>query len=170
MSVGPFATETSFANFVGGLVARDDALPYVISVAGQPSGMASYLRINLQAASIEVGFVFFGPTLRRSRAATEAMFLMMQEAFALGFRRYEWKCDALNGPSRAAALRLGFQFEGVFRQATHYKGRNRDTAWFSVIDCEWPRLQKTFEVWLHSSNFDPQGEQRRRLSKMTSSS
>ena len=94
------------------------------------------------------------------------MFLMMQRAFELGYRRYEWKCDALNAPSRAAAQRLGFRFEGVFRQALVYKGRNRDTAWFSIIDQEWPALQSGFTRWLDPANFDAEGQQRQRLSEL----
>ena len=117
--------------------------------------------------SIEVGHVNYSPLLQRTPAATEAMFLMMQRAFALGYRRYEWKCDALNAPSRATALRLGFSFEGVFRQATVYKGRNRDTAWFSIIDHEWPALEPAFQRWLAPANFDAHGAQRVRLSDLT---
>jgi RimJ/RimL family protein N-acetyltransferase len=130
-------------------------------------GVASYLRIDLPNGSIEVGHLNYSPLLQRTPAATEAMFLMMERAFALGYRRYEWKCDALNAPSRAAAQRLGFSFEGVFRQATVVKGRNRDTAWFAVIDREWPALRNGFQRWLHSSNFDEMGKQRQRLSAMT---
>ena len=104
---------------------------------------------------------------RLRAAATEAMHLMMKRAFDLGYRRYEWKCDALNGPSRAAALRLGFTFEGVFRQAAVYKGRNRDTAWFSILDAEWPRLDAAFRRWLDPANFDPAGRQKLRLRDLT---
>jgi RimJ/RimL family protein N-acetyltransferase len=103
------------------------------------------------------------PSLQRSPAATEAMYLMMRHAFELGYRRYEWKCDALNAPSRRAAERLGFTFEGVFRQATVLKGRSRDTAWYSILDREWPRARAAFEQWLEPSNFDADGKQRRRL-------
>ena len=107
------------------------------------------------------------PLLQRTPAATEAMYLMMQRAFGLGYRRYEWKCDALNAPSRAAALRLGLSFEGVFRQATVYKGRNRDTAWFAATDSDWPALERAFQRWLDPANFDAQGRQRTRLSVLT---
>ncbi len=117
---------------------------------------------------IEVGHIHLSPRLQRTPAATEAMFLMMRRVFdELGYRRYEWKCDALNAPSRAAALRLGFRFEGIFRQATVYKGRNRDTAWFSVIDREWPALKAALERWLDPANFDADGKQRTRLSELT---
>src|SRR5687768_16836044 len=95
------------------------------------------------------------------------MYLMMERAFCLGYRRYEWKCDALNAPSRAAAQRLGFSYEGIFRQATIYKGRSRDTAWYAVIDREWPALREAFRRWLEPANFDPTGRQRLRLSKLT---
>ncbi len=104
--------------------------------------------------------VVFSPRLQRRPAATEAMFLLMRRAFdELGYRRYEWKCDALNLPSRAAAARYGFQYEGLFRQATITKGRNRDTAWFSIVDGEWPRVKAAFEAWLDPGNFDADGRQ-----------
>jgi len=126
-------------------------------------GVASYLRIAPAAGSIEVGHINYSPVLQQRTAATEAMFLMMRRAFDLGYRRYEWKCDALNAASRAAALRLGFTFEGVFRQALVVKGRNRDTAWYSVIDAEWPALEPAFERWLAPVNFDADGRQRASL-------
>ena len=133
----------------------------------QPLGLASYLRIDPLAGSIEVGWLHFSPALQRSRLATAAMALMMANAFALGYRRYEWKCNALNKPSWQAALRLGFSYEGTFRQSRVDKGRTRDTAWFSVIDCEWPALQDCFARWLASDNFDERGRQRLRLSELT---
>ncbi len=126
-------------------------------------GVASYLRIAPVQGSIEVGHINYSPLLQRQRAATEAMFLMMGRAFDLGYRRYEWKCDALNAASRTAAIRLGFAFEGVFRQAAVVKGRNRDTAWYSVIDSEWPARRREFITWLSPQNFDPDGRQRSRL-------
>ncbi|HET9948325.1 MAG TPA: GNAT family protein, partial [Longimicrobiales bacterium] len=132
--------------------------------AARPAGLASYLRIAPEHGSIEVGHVHFGPALRRTPAATEAMYLMMRRAFdELGYRRYEWKCDALNAPSRRAAERLGFTYEGTFRQHIVYKGRNRDTAWYSILDAEWPRVRSALEAWLDPSNFDAEGRQRRRL-------
>ncbi len=127
--------------------------------SGQAIGLASYLRITPAAGSIEVGWINFSPLLQGTRASTEAMYLMMQEAFRLGYRRYEWKCDSLNAPSNRAAKRLGFTFEGIFRQALVYKGRNRDTAWYSVLDGEWPRLKTRFERWLAPENFDAAGRQ-----------
>jgi RimJ/RimL family protein N-acetyltransferase len=130
-------------------------------------GVASYMRINPEAGSIEVGGINYSPLLQRRPAATEAMYLMMKNVFNLGYRRYEWKCNALNAASRAAAQRLGFSFEGVFRQASVVKGHNRDTAWYSVVDCEWPPLNVAFSRWLAPSNFDEQGDQRLKLSILT---
>ena len=130
-------------------------------------GVASYLRIDARNGAIEVGHLRFSSLLQRTPAATEAMYLMMRNAFALGYRRYEWKCDALNAPSRGAAQRLGMSYEGIFRQATVVKGRNRDTAWFAVIDREWPALQQAFERWLAADNFDSRGQQRVSLSALT---
>ena len=130
------------------------------SRTGQAVGLASYLRINPEHGVIEVGHLHFSPVLQKTAAATEAMYLMMKHAFeVLGYRRYEWKCDSLNTPSRKAALRLGFTFEGIFRQALVYKGRSRDTAWFSMLDGEWPELKKAFEQWLHPDNFTRDGQQ-----------
>jgi len=122
-------------------------------------GIAAYLRINPAAGSIEVGHISFSPALQRSTIATEAMYLMMKKIFEAGYRRYEWKCNSLNEASKSAALRLGFQFEGIFRQAVVIDGRNRDTAWYSIIDSEWLSLQSMFEGWLSKSNFDQQGKQ-----------
>jgi RimJ/RimL family protein N-acetyltransferase len=162
---GPFQTLESYRSWMEGVCAGNDPLFYAIidKGTGSATGAASYLRIDPQSGALEVGHLCFSPLLQRTPAATEAMFLMMARAFTLGYRRYEWKCDALNAPSRAAALRLGFSFEGVFRQATVTKGRNRDTAWYSVIDSEWPALRNAFEAWLHPSNFDQDGRQRSRL-------
>lgn len=139
----------------------------VDSTSGEAIGVASYLRISPSSGSIEVGHLNFSPKLQRTPAATEAMFLMMRHAFELGYRRYEWKCDSLNDPSRQAALRLGLSFEGIFRQATVRKGRNRDTAWYAAIDKEWPALCTAFDRWLSPSNFDEQGHQRVSLSSLT---
>ena len=127
---------------------------------GQPLGFASYLRIFPDSGSIEVGHIHYSPRLQRSPTATEAMYLMMKTAFELGYRRYEWKCNDLNAPSHRAALRLGFTFEGIFRQHMIIKGRNRDTAWYSMLDTEWPKRKDSFERWLDPSNFDADGRQR----------
>lgn len=147
---------------------RDPLFFAVIAPAsGDAVGVASYLRITPASGSIEVGHLNFSPRLQRTPAATEAMFLMMARAFELGYRRYEWKCHVLNAPSRRAALRLGFSFEGTFRQATVVKGRNRDTAWYAVVDRDWPALRVAFERWLSPDNFDAQGRQRVSLSTLT---
>jgi RimJ/RimL family protein N-acetyltransferase len=147
----------------------DDPLFFAIldAATGRPVGVASYLRIDPPSGSIEVGHLRFSPRLQRTPASTEAMYLMLARAFGLGYRRYEWKCDALNAPSRAAALRLGLSFEGIFRQATVYKGRNRDHAWFAATDREWPALREAYERWLDPGNFDERGRQRTRLSELT---
>ncbi len=137
----------------------------VDAASGRAVGLSTYLRIDRANGSIEVGGVIFSPRLQRQPAATEAMFLMMRRVFdELGYRRYEWKCDSLNAPSRAAALRLGFTFEGTFRQHMAYRGRNRDTDWFSILDGEWPRRRAMFEQWLRPENFDDTGRQKASLS------
>lgn len=161
----PFASIDALRAWVERAVPSTDPLFFAIinRATGRACGFVSYLRIAPTSASIEVGYIHFGPSLQRTPAATEAMFLMMQHAFDSGYRRYEWKCDALNAPSRAAAVRYGFTYEGTFRQATTYKGRTRDTAWFSIIDTEWPDVRSEFERWLEPSNFDPDGTQRTRL-------
>jgi RimJ/RimL family protein N-acetyltransferase len=124
------------------------------------------MRIKPAHGVIEVGNILFSPELQRTRAATEAMYLMAGHVFDhLGYRRYEWKCDARNEPSRRAALRLGFTFEGIFRQHMVVKGRSRDTAWFAMLDHEWPSRKRAFEVWLDPGNFDSEGRQRKELSQ-----
>jgi len=167
---GPFESRDVFLTWLRKECAQDDPLFYAIvdSLADAAVGMASYLRIAPEVGTIEVGHIHFSPRLQRKPAATEAMFLMMSHAFDdLGYRRYEWKCDALNEPSRNAALRLGFTFEGVFRQATVYKNRSRDSAWFSITDSEWPDIRAAITQWLSPSNFDGAGWQRVRLSELT---
>jgi RimJ/RimL family protein N-acetyltransferase len=170
---GPYETFDGYAAWVESAGASSDPLFFaVVTTTARPAhaaasrgavGVAAYLRIAPEAGSIEVGHINFSPLLQRTPAATEAMFLMMRRAFELGYRRYEWKCDALNAPSRRAAERLGLKYEGIFQQATVYKGRNRDTAWYAVIDKEWPDLQAAFERWLDPENFDADGLQRSRL-------
>lgn len=165
LSHGPYERAEDFLAWAEQASLTDDPLFFAITdAAGRATGVAAYLRITPDAGTIEVGHIHLSPLLQRTVAATEAMYLMMREAFALGYRRYEWKCDALNAPSRAAAERLGFTFEGIFRQALVYKGRNRDTAWYSIIDREWPALKIGFEQWLAPANFDAEGRQRVRLS------
>ena len=165
---GPFDDFAAFEEWLSNIGQDSDPLFHVIcDVNGRPLGIASYLRIKPLAGSIEVGHLHYAPQLQRTMMSTEAMFLMMSRAFdELGYRRYEWKCDSLNSPSRNAAQRLGFRFEGIFRQATTYKGRNRDTAWFSIIDEEWPAVKRAFEAWLNPTNQDEQGVQRQTLSAL----
>jgi RimJ/RimL family protein N-acetyltransferase len=164
---GPFPSAEAYADWVRNAQARDDLVFYaIVDVASAlPVGAASYLRIAPDVGSIEVGHLSYSPALQRTAMATEAMYLMMRRAFdELGYRRYEWKCDSLNAPSRAAALRLGFRYEGLFRDAVVYKGRSRDNAWFSIVADEWPALRTAFERWLDPANFEGDGSQRTRLS------
>jgi RimJ/RimL family protein N-acetyltransferase len=166
MPYGPFPSFKIFNLWLGGIAANNDPLFYSLinKQTNEIVGLASYLRIDKSQGVIEVGHIHFSPVLQRTTMATEVMFLMMFQAFEdLGYRRYEWKCDALNEKSRKAALRLGFTFEGIFRQAAIYKGRNRDTAWYSITDSEWPQLKRAFILWLDPSNFDAQGHQIKRL-------
>jgi RimJ/RimL family protein N-acetyltransferase len=167
---GPFETPTSYAAWVESVAAKPDPMFWAIVdlATGKAVGVASYLRIDPESGSIEVGHINFSPRLQRNPAGTESMYLMMQRAFTLGYRRYEWKCDALNAASRAAAQRYGFSYEGIFRQARLTKGHNRDTAWYGAIDSEWPALDRAFKLWLDPSNFDQQGRQRVALSTLTS--
>lgn len=135
---------------------------------GHAAGVAAFMRIDRNHGVIEIGHINFSPALQRTREATEAIYLFMRRAFdELGYRRFEWKCDSLNAPSRTAALRFGFTFEGIFRQAIVYKGRNRDTAWYSITDREWPALKAAYERWLDPANFDAEGRQRQRLDCIT---
>ena len=166
---GPFENYAEFHIWLSGMAKLDDPFFFtIIDAESQTSvGIASYLRITPPAGSIEVGHIHYSPLLQRTPAATEAMYLMMEQAFALGYRRYEWKCDALNAPSRMAAQRLGLSYEGIFRQATVYKLRNRDTAWYAAIDREWPDLKQAFEQWLDPNNFDNDRNQKTRLSSLT---
>lgn len=166
---GPFASAAAYHRWAKDMAAADDPLFMVLRnrETGHCGGVASYLRISPAAGSIEVGHICISPELQRGICSTEAMFLMMQWAFDAGYRRYEWKCNAANLSSRRAAQRYGFSFEGIFRQAAVVKGRNRDTAWFSVIDSEWPALREAFQAWLAPSNFDSKGRQREKLSDLT---
>ncbi|MEZ4639491.1 MAG: GNAT family protein [Caldilineaceae bacterium] len=165
LGYGPFDSVEGYRAWVESVYQGEDPLFFAIMdlSSGRAVGVASYLRITPGSAAIEVGHLNFSPRLQQQPAATEAMFLMMERAFDLGYRRYEWKCDAFNAPSRAAAQRLGFSYEGVFRQATLYKGRNRDTAWYAIIDAEWPALRAQFVNWLSPDNFDENGKQRTSL-------
>jgi RimJ/RimL family protein N-acetyltransferase len=169
LSYGPFQRLDAYREWAEKFARSEDPLFYAIvdRDTSKAVGVASYLRIDVQNGVIEVGHLAFSPLLQRTRAATEAMYLMMKHAFDSGYRRYEWKCNSLNAPSRAAATRLGFCYEGLFRQAVLWRGRNRDTTWFSILDRDWPRLQSAFEQWLHPDNFDAEGSQRVRLSDLT---
>jgi RimJ/RimL family protein N-acetyltransferase len=166
---GPFADMAGYEAWVRQMQGLADPVFYAITdpASGRALGVASYLRIAPEAGSIEVGHICLSPALQGTIAATEAMFLMMKWVFDAGYRRYEWKCDALNLPSRRAAGRFGFSYEGLFRQAGVVKGRNRDTAWYAVIDSEWPALRAAYESWLDPANFTPAGRQVQRLSDLT---
>lgn len=170
MMSGPFADAASYRHQAEQMQATQDPLHHaVIDLAsGEAIGTLALMRIEPAHGVIEVGHIALSARLKRSRMATEAHYLLMRHVFEdLGYRRYEWKCDSLNAPSRAAAQRLGFRFEGVFRQAIVYRGRSRDTAWFSIIDSEWPALRRAFEQWLDDENFDTRGQQRQSLSALT---
>lgn len=163
---GPFDNFDLFNAWLKNVSTGKDPQFYAIQdkQSGVALGMASYCRMQPSMGVIEVGHIHYSPLLQKTPMATEAMYLMMKQVFDdLGYRRYEWKCDALNAPSRKAALRLGFSFEGIFRQALIYKGRNRDSAWFSVIDKEWPALKSAFQQWLCRENFNTQGRQKQDL-------
>ena len=166
---GPFSSASGYHRWAKETACGADPLFYVLRnrLTGQCGGVASYLRITPGSGSIEVGHINLAPEIAGSRASSEAMYLMMDWAFRNGYRRYEWKCDALNMASRRAAQRLGFSYEGIFRQATVYKGRNRDTAWFAVIDQDWPALKEAWRVWLDPANFDAAGKQRESLGDLT---
>jgi RimJ/RimL family protein N-acetyltransferase len=165
LPVGPFSSKQEFGAWVDEVSEKTDPQFYAIidMNAGKAVGIGSLMRIAPGYGCIEVGFLAFSPLLQRTTAATEAMYLMMRRIFELGYRRYEWKCNALNLPSRIAAERLGFTFEGIFRQAVVVKGRNRDTAWYSIIDSEWPAIKTSFEQWLDPANFDINGHQIKKL-------
>lgn len=169
---GPFASPDEYRNWANDACRLDDPLTHTIvdHATGKAVGTAAYMRIDAASGVIEVGSITYSPRIQRRPAGTEAMYLMMRRVFdELGYRRYEWKCNSLNMPSRAAAERYGFQYEGMFRQATLTRGRNRDTMWFSVIDSEWPALRAVFEAWLDPANFDAQGNQRRSLASIRTS-
>jgi RimJ/RimL family protein N-acetyltransferase len=166
---GPFADEDELRDWIVTTCRGDDPCFFsVIDLASSKAvGVASYLRIEPRIGVIEVGHIHFSPLMQGRPISTEAMYLMMRQVFdVLGYRRYEWKCDSLNQPSCVAAVRLGFLFEGIFRQATMYRQRNRDTAWYSILDREWSAARTAFESWLDPANFDSDGQQRRSLSTL----
>ena len=168
---GPFADPEGYARWVEEVAGQDD--PYFFAVVDtdprsptpdRAVGVLSLLRVAPAAGSVEVGHIHLSPALQQTRASTEAQFVLMRHVFdELGYRRYEWKCDALNAPSRRAAERLGFTYEGTFRQAGVVKGRNRDSAWFAIVDADWPRIHTGFQAWLAADNFDGDGRQRMSL-------
>ena len=166
---GPFPDRASFEADLRRKGESADPLYFAIldNASGQAVGHAAYMRMAPQFRAIEVGSIIYTPQLQRTVGATEAMYLMARHAFDdLGYRRYEWKCNALNAASRTAALRLGFTYEGTFRQHMIIKGRNRDTAWFSMLDSEWPKCKAAFEQWLAPENFDEHGKQKRSLAEI----
>jgi RimJ/RimL family protein N-acetyltransferase len=166
---GPFKSPDDLAIWARSAENGEDPLFFSITDLStqRTVGWASYLRIDAEMGSIEVGHVAYSPALQRTASGTEAMYLMMRRAFdELGYRRYEWKCDSLNAPSWNAAERLGFQFEGIFHQNWVRYGRNRDNAWFSILDSEWPAIRSALESWLEPANFDQAGRQRRRLADL----
>jgi len=159
---GPFTNRTEYFGHLVQKATSDSAVFFAIlsNSSGSAVGYASYMRVEPAHRCMEVGSILFSPILQRTPGATETMYLMARHAFDdLGYRRYEWKCDARNEPSRRAALRLGFQHEGIFRQHMIIKGGNRDTAWFSMLDVDWPTRKANFERWLSPKNFDPAGKQ-----------
>lgn len=171
LGYGPFDDVASYRDWVEKSAASGDPLFYTLVeiVSGRALGVAALMRIDPANGVIEVGNIKYAPALQRTPAATEAVFLLMRYVFdELGYRRYEWKCDSLNGPSRDAAVRLGFTYEGTFRQAVIYKGRNRDTTWFAITDDEWPMLKRAYQRWLAPANFDDAGRQRSRLPDLIS--
>jgi RimJ/RimL family protein N-acetyltransferase len=169
LAYGPFENQHVFTEWLKERASSRDPLFYAVvdRDSGTARGMASLMRIKPEHGVIEIGHIWFAPVLQRTRQATEAIYLLARHSFDdLGYRRFEWKCDSLNQPSRRAAERFGFVFEGVFRQHMVIKDRNRDTAWFSIVDGEWPVVRAGFEAWLSPENFDPEGRQRRSLAEV----
>jgi len=163
--VGPFADAAAFAAWAASCTTLEDPCFYaILDAGGRVLGVFALMAIRPEHRVIEVGYVTYAPALQRTPLATEAQYLLARHVFeTLGYRRYEWKCDSLNAPSWRAAERLGFIYEGTFRKATHYKGRNRDTAWFAIVDDDWPGIRAAFEDWLVEDNFDADGRQKRPL-------
>lgn len=167
-SYGPFADTTAFSQWVVSRIALDDPYSYaIVDNTGRAFGIATLMEIRPAMRVIEVGHIVYSPALQRKPLGTEAQYLLARYAFeTLGYRRYEWKCNALNAASRRAALRFGFTYEGTFRQRLIAKGRNRDDAWYSMLDSEWPARKAAFERWLAPENFDEAGRQRVSLGEL----
>ncbi len=166
MAFGPFPDRKLFQDWLQARADQKDAwfYAYVKRGTNQALGMGSFMRADAPNGAIEIGSIWFSTALQKTREGTEAIYLMMRHAFDdLGVRRLEWKCDALNAPSRKAALRYGFQFEGIFRQHMIIKGKNRDTAWFAMTDKDWPKVKAGFEAWLSDANFDVEGREKAKL-------
>lgn len=168
MPFGPFASAEALEAEFRRFVARADWRPYAVEIGGELEGFLTYMRIQPEDGALEIGSIVYAPRMQRTTAATETIYLLLRHAFESGYRRVEWKCDDLNAPSRRAAVRLGFRYEGTFRMATHYKGRSRDTAWYAVTVNRWPELERAFEAWLTPDNFDTVGHQLTSLSDLTS--
>lgn len=163
---GPYPTRESFEPWLQAAVKPDDPLMFAVidKATGKVEGHQTYLRITPEHGVIEIGYILWGPKIARTRVATEAFYLFAKHALDdLGYRRYEWKCDNANTPSKEAAARFGYTFEGIFRQHMVRNGRNRDTAWFSIIDSEWPGIRRAFQDWLAPENFDSEGRQKTKL-------
>ena len=167
MPLGPFADRESYGAWIDRVLGSHDPMFFAVLVEGAPVGTLALLRMDAEVGTAEVGWIAYAPALQRTRAASEAVMLLARACFTLGYRRFEWKCDAGNLASRRAAQRFGFSFEGIHRQARVVKGRNRDTAWFSILDGEWPALEAAWSAWLDPANFDEGGRQRQSLSEMT---
>ncbi|MDR3494318.1 MAG: GNAT family protein [Ancalomicrobiaceae bacterium] len=170
LAYGPFSSEGQFRQWLQTREQLQDPLYFTIGdrTSGSAMGCAALMETRPEMGVIEVGHIFFSPALQRTPAATEAIYLLMRYVFEdLGYRRFEWKCDNANEPSKRAATRFGFAFEGVFRQHMIVKGHNRDTAWFSIVDSEWPALEQAFDTWLAADNFDADGKQKQRLGELT---
>ncbi|NIZ03239.1 GNAT family N-acetyltransferase [Thalassospira lucentensis] len=166
LSTSAFDDFEAYKAWLEGMAAGNDPMLHAIidKASNKAVGLAAFMRIDTTNGVVEVGNINYALALSQTIGGTEAMYLMMKRAFdELGYRRYEWKCDDQNAPSRAAATRYGFTYEGTFRNAIVYKGRNRDTAWFSIIDTEWPAIRAAFEAWMAPDNFDENGKQRQRL-------
>ncbi len=172
MPYGPFGSGSQFHNWIAERASLPDPYVYaIVTPEGRALGIAALMRITPEMGVIEVGHIAYAPALQRTPLGTEAQFLLARYAFeTLGYRRYEWKCNALNAASRRAAERYGFSFEGIFRQHMIVKGKNRDTAWYSIVDAEWPARKAAFERWLAPDNFDIKGGQFTSLSVLNAAS